>query len=427
MMKILEKTLERAYHSKILFIVIIFICSAAVRGYIIYKTQNMNNFIDNCIYVNMGRLVSHGVNPYDFNDNIELRKTFRNDQIAYYDLVSETQERWDYYASSNLPLTGLYLGLIDIFFPKNALAYRLSFAFVDIILCILIGLFIREFWKKETSIFVSWFFVLGLGACNLILLRWGIYMPEEKNLQIVLMLSSLYCALKSRLFLSSILLGCSVAFKGIGVLIGPILLFIWMEKTNDYPHRYMRIFFLCALSLISCFIWFIPYYPEVFTMMYVRLSGGASYAGSSSPWALIYPLIGDYWKIVRIFIIGIVVSVSFITTIKIKFNYQIFFLGILYSFTVLWLSTGSLDRNNIAVLYIVLSMGLIQSINYKLLASAYILLYAICMGMTFFFAGKQTMFYSQKYDQIYLLLFTIVYIAELLRYCLSTIKLKKVI
>jgi len=407
----MKRVFEHAYNSKIIFIVIIFICSVTVRGYIVYKTPGMNDNIDLCIYVNMGRLVSHGVNPYDFNDNVELRSTFRNDGIAYSEWVSETQERWDYYASSNLPLTGLYLGLIDRFFPNNALAYRLSFMFVDIILCILIGLFIREFWKKETSIYISWFFVLGLGAFNPILLKWGIMIPEEKNLQIVFMLSSLYFALKTRLFLSSVLLGCSVAFKGLGVFIGPILLFIWLEKTKGYPHRYMRIFSLCVISLIFCFIWFVPYYPEVFTMMYRRFSGGGSSVIHGSLWTLIYPIIGDYWKIVRIITICIMISVSFISAVKGKLKYQTFFLGVFYSFTVLWLSGGSMDRYNIAVLYIVLSMGLIQSINYKLLAGVYIFLYG-----AFYVNGIG---FSETYDALFLLLFTIDYIAELLRFCSS--------
>jgi hypothetical protein len=185
---------------------------------IVYVTPGTDKSIDLCIYIDSGQLVSNGINPYDFNDGKELRNLLRTDNVAYDEWVSRTQEKWDTYACSNLPLSLLYYGAIDYFFTGDALAYRIVFSFADALLSSLIVLFLIRYSGLKAGLFNLTFISL-IGIFTPILLLWGSVIPEDKGIQILLMLLAAIFSKEKNILLSAIFLGFSVAFKGLGVFI----------------------------------------------------------------------------------------------------------------------------------------------------------------------------------------------------------------
>ena len=77
----------------------------------------------------------------------EKRQELRTDNVAFNEYVGLTQERWDAYASSNLPLTVLLFGLIEKYAVLSSstvngyapgVIYRYFFALFDSIIAVLV-------------------------------------------------------------------------------------------------------------------------------------------------------------------------------------------------------------------------------------------------------------------------------------------------
>ena len=90
-----------------------FLVALSLRIVLIIISHNKIDEIDLKIYRDAGQLVANGVNPYDYNDNVELRQQLRTDKVNFDEYVSGDQDRWNYYANSNLPLATLFFGCIE--------------------------------------------------------------------------------------------------------------------------------------------------------------------------------------------------------------------------------------------------------------------------------------------------------------------------
>ena len=105
-----------------------FLLAIFVRSCLIYFTPEKNKLIDLLIYRDAGQLVVNGINPYDYDDQKELRHYMRLDSVSFNAYTSKDQDSWDYFAGSNLPMATLCFGLIEYFFASS-LSYRFIFAF----------------------------------------------------------------------------------------------------------------------------------------------------------------------------------------------------------------------------------------------------------------------------------------------------------
>jgi len=335
-------------------VVFVFFLALIVRLLLILTNHTKNKFTDLNIYRETGQLVKSGINPYKYTEDLEIRNKLRLDTIAYDPSVSQTQESWDYYTSSNLPMSSLHYGLIDKITNSNPVAFRIIFSFFDSVLSVIVVLFLIKYWKL-TSTWLNLILVLGAAALSPTLLLWGSIVPEDKGLQTLFMLLAVWLAKDKKWILSSVLLGISVAYKGLGIFISPLCLFFIMGQ----PENIFRInssqlkkgAIYTILSLFFAAIWFLPYLPEVLSMMLGRLSSNLNVdPGHGSIWTSIYKLFPGNWVYIKstlIIVISLIWSYAFLFK---KLNIPAISLFLLVLFVDIMLLQGSLDRMNIGIM-----------------------------------------------------------------------------
>ena len=199
-----------------------FALALVLRLAIIAASPRVNdNNTDLEIYRAGGALVHAGINPYDPRDGVDLRARMRADTIS--PTFKLTQAFWDYAAQANLPFNLLVFGAIDSV-SHSALAYRTAFAIADSLFAALAMAFVLSHWRA--SAIEALISGLALGACSLVMLQWGTHSPQDKGLEIVLMAGALLLTMSpnrvNRVVLGALVLGLSVAFKAVGVLLLPL-------------------------------------------------------------------------------------------------------------------------------------------------------------------------------------------------------------
>ncbi len=340
------------------------------RLFLILITPQFNYNIDLCIYIDGGELLSNKINPYDFTDKVDIRHSLRTDDKAYHYWTCGTQEKWNYYASSNLPLTLLLFGIID-FVSSTPIAYRVTFALFDSILSVIIALFIWKNWRIDLNS-MKLILILSISALSPTLLIWGTLIPEDKGVQIFLMIAAIYFSQSSNkyvsILLSSFFLGCSIAFKLVGVFIIPLCLYYSFVKFNHRGYdkgKLKHVILYIFLTTVFVFVWFIPFMPEVFTVTINRLfrSIGSSIPIHGSPWRLFYLLLPNSWNYIRNFIIFSFLILTALGIYRKKIEWEIVCGNLLITFLLLVLFGGSLDRNNIGIITTTLLIGSIMLKN----------------------------------------------------------------
>jgi hypothetical protein len=122
---------------------VVFAISLILRFGIIALTPGAGRYIDIDIYRCSGALVKSGVNPWDFSACPEIREKLReNSEVEW---VKESQDRWNFYVSGNLPLNLLYFAGIDLV-SHSSLWYRIVFAVQDSLCSVLIFIFVLFHW-----------------------------------------------------------------------------------------------------------------------------------------------------------------------------------------------------------------------------------------------------------------------------------------
>ena len=214
--------------------VVSFLLAAVGRFAFIGFTPMSESFIDLVIYMSGGRIVSHGLNPYDSTEGSEFRRKLRAEYAQAQPWLTETQERFDFYASGNLPLNLMFFGAIDHFLPGNPYAYRAAFALADSLLSALVVCFVFRVWRVAPSV-ANLLLAAGLGVFSPILFFCGVLQPEDKGLEILLLLSAVCFAWLRRWVLSAFLLAASIAYKGVGVFIAPLCLWYAAARPGVFP------------------------------------------------------------------------------------------------------------------------------------------------------------------------------------------------
>ena len=335
-------------------VVFVFFLALVVRLLLILTNHTKNKFTDLNIYRETGQLVKSGINPYKYTEDAEMRNKLRLDTIAFDPSVSQTQEGWDYYTSSNLPMSSLHYGLIDKITNSNPVAFRIIFSFFDSVLSVIVALFLIKYWQLRNS-WLSLILILGAAALSPTLLLWGSIIPEDKGLQTLFMLLAVWLAKDKKWILSSVLLGISVAYKGLGIFISPLCLFFIMDQPDNIfrinSSQIKKGVIYTVLSLLFAGIWFLPYIPDVLTMMAGRLSSNLKVdPGHGSIWTMVYNTLPGSWVYIKsIFIIVISFIWSYTFLFK-KINLPAVSLFLLVLFVDIMLLQGSLDRMNIGIM-----------------------------------------------------------------------------
>jgi hypothetical protein len=395
----------------------------SLRLILISITPFKNEDIDLQIYRDAGQLVANGVNPYDFNDNVELRKQLRTDKDNFNEWVCSDQEKWNYYANSNLPLASLFFGGIEYCFasPKS---FRYTFAFFDSILAVLILAFVINKWQyrlPHNRIFnklppklqhnFPLLIGLSLGALSPILFLWGTYMPEPKGMGLLLILSSIYFSDSSNkklsMFVSPVLLGFSVAFIGLGIFIGPLCLYN-IYKNDDKGYR--EIVFYCLISFLACAICFAPFLPELLKMMLSRMRFAVhTEPQHGSMWSELFKMLPNAWLLIKNVFIVIFVSINIIGFLRKRLNVTILSANLLYLFTIIYLMNGSMDRMNIALITLIILLGYSQFFRITTLLWLVYLPYGIFSFFYSYYLGIR-----QDFDGVFVFSFTVLYFAFLI-------------
>jgi hypothetical protein len=396
-----------------------FLIALLIRLLSISLSRSKDHDIDLAIYRDAGQLVVNGINPYNFNDNVELRQKLRTDKDNFNEYVSSEQERWDYYANSNLPLATLFFGGVEYCFASPR-AFRYVFAFFDSILAVMILAFVINKWKynlpdnkfvkslpEKFRTDLPIYLGFSLGAVSPILLLWGTFIPEPKGIGLLLILSSIYFSdstnRKLSMLLSPVLLGFSVAFIGLGVFIAPLCLSN-ISKNNKNAFRNITIY--CLISLISCAICLIPFMPELGIMMFNRMNGAINaepYHGSM--WTELFKLFPKSWLLFRAALIALFIGINIFGFLRKRLSILIISANLLYLFTCIYLLDGSLDRMNISIITLILLAG-----------SSQVFYITNILWLFYFIYGIFSFFYScffginQDLDGLFVFLFTILYI-----------------
>ncbi|MBX2959213.1 MAG: hypothetical protein KF732_04585 [Flavobacteriales bacterium] len=352
----MQELIKILFSKRKILLILIFVFAFITRLYLIYNTPYQNESIDLNIYRDGGQLITNGINPYNYSDKIDIRNQLRLDSIAFNVWICETQERWDFYASSNLPLSLLFYGLIDSISDGNSTIYRIFFDIIDALLALVIALILLRFWKLNPS-FINLILLLGAGALSPTLLLWGAIFPEDKGLQILLMLLAILLAIDRKWFLSSIFLGCSIAFKGLGVFIIPLCLFFLINE-NQKIHKsnkkqFKLILLYLSLTFFFSIIWFLPYMPEIFEMMKKRIEmnlGSEVIPEHGSIWVIVMNIFPNKWEYIKTFSIAIISILWGYAFLFRKVNIPALSLFILVLFVDILLLKGSMDRMNIGLI-----------------------------------------------------------------------------
>lgn len=392
----------------------------------------MNKWIDLVIYADGGQLIVNGINPYDELDQMAVRDSLRGDSIAYNYYVDETQEKWNFYASSNLPLSVLYYGVIEKITSGDLYSYRVAFAIMDSLLAVVIALFILENWTPNLSYKIL--AIVGMAILSPVILYHGVLLPEDKGVQILLMISAIYFSKKKYLIASTLALGWSVAFKGLGIFIAPLCLYYFIGEPKSLQtsekNIFRNAFVFMLLSAVFAVQPFIFYLPEVTEMMFQRLDQNvnALIPIHSSPWRMVYLMFPDSWELTKILFSIFFVIINVVGVWRRRLGLEIATASLLLWFVVISLLAGSLDRMNIAFVTIILLMGLKHGWGALFLLSFYSF-----AGVIIFFTGyasvhKIDSLDSELYDSIFTLFFCLSYISLLTYFALgrNTLQSKKI-
>ncbi len=406
-----------------------FLLAIFVRSCIIYFTPQANKLMDLSIYREAGQLVVNGINPYDYNDQKELRNYLRTDSISYNEYTSRDQDSWNFQAGAALPMATLFFGGIEYYFTSYE-AYRYIFAFFDSLLAVLVLAIVLKKWKlsaysiinneaqRKFQYFLPYIIGLSLAAISPVFLLHVTVNPEYKGVGLLLILSTFYFSDNSlkiySILLSPLLLGFSISFIGLGIFIVPICFY---NIYTNYSIKYLILYGFIAF--VSSIIWLVPFLPELITMMNSRMNSVSNIPNHGSMYVIFYKMMSLKCVLaLKNVLTFLFIGISIIGLIKKRLNIAILSASLIYIFTCIYLVSGNLDRGNIAITMVIII--LLYSRFYKM-TFLLTLLYFIHGCFTFFytFITQHIRFY---FDGYFIVLFSLIYFIFLIN---QTFKNKK--
>ncbi|GAB3182082.1 hypothetical protein [Telluribacter humicola] len=353
---------------------LVFLVSFIARVIIINFTPSSNSFADISCLVNGGQMISHGINPYDFEDNVELREKLRLDEFGDNYWLCSNQDNWNYHSANNLPFNLLFNGFLDFFFEGNVYYYRYAYAFLDSCIGYITTLFFFQLISLPINIF-SIAFVLLVSSLSPALLLNGTFIPEDKGFQVLLILLSLWFSIHRKFFWACIFLSFSIGFKAIGALIAPICLAYYVLGKDNFlkvrewqtlvkelftPTSSLKKTVLFTVVTVALFlVIYLPFASDFSRIINQRILYDIDNAPNhSSLWIIFYRTFPESWQTIRTTILCLITLVLLIAFLKNLLPADIFLLSILLLFLCVALLTGSLDRNNMAMQPVIVYMAM---------------------------------------------------------------------
>jgi hypothetical protein len=369
----------------IVLAVLVFVAAFAVRVVVIKLTPRGDYYTDLEIYRASGELILDGVNPYDFSDKIAVRSALR--QQAHSPSIRNEQPIWDYYTSGNLPMNLLFFAGIGAI-NDTPRFHRYSYAFFDSILSVLVVWFVIRHWGRRRGALSVMLESRGLSSNAALLaerlliglalvcfspvfLKSGVVFPEDKGVEILLILAAIACSLSrdDRVWYwgGALFLGLSIAFKGLGIFLAPLFA---CRLLASPVRRWLRFFVFALMVTLLAAGWIPPFWPGVANMVKTRLLlGSALPPQHASIWVLPSVYLPSIWKPLRLVAMGVVVCVSFLGYWRRKIRLDLLCTTLLLAFVVVWLINGGMDRENIGIVPALLVLGS-SSVNAALLCMA---------------------------------------------------------
>lgn len=353
---------------------LVFVVSFAVRITAIKMFPQYDHHDDIEIYRASGALIVRGINPYDFSDHISVRMLLR-EQSPNPDMRNLSQARWDYYASSNLPMNLLFFGALNAI-SDSPLLHRYAYGFFDSLLCVLIVWFVLRHWpavpgypgltlssaglSSNAALFAERLGIgLALGCFSPILFKNGAAIPEDKGIQILLMLAAVACYLSrsERIWFwgGAVFLGLSIAFKGLGIFLVPL----FASRLAAQPKRaWKRSSVFAAVCAAAAGVWLIPFGRGVAAMVGTRLALASTLEPQhASLWVIPSTYFPSGWKALRLGLLLATLGVAFVGYWQKRIGIEVVCVTVLLTFVVIWMINGSTDRQNIALLPVILLLG----------------------------------------------------------------------
>ncbi len=336
--------------STLLYALLLVAAVIGVRLQIIQNSLPQNQNIDLGIYREVGQLLDHGINPYDYTSQLELRERLRADQIgssnAY---IIGDSGRYAYYTSGNLPGSTLLFGAIEQIAQDNPLSWRYALLLGDVFIALAALYFLV---RSGVPLNVE-----NLGALSAFvifypsLLVWGGVIPQDKQFQTALMIllaARLRGAEPATGVLAALAVGVlgalAVWFKAFGVFLAPVALKYFWPRYRDL------IIAAGALTLVSLAL------VAPFGLTFVDVIWGRATAASDvgatpihgSPWTLVMPELARFWRPIAT---GLFVLGALYLMLRRRFDTLNFAAALLVAYVCIWVVNGSMDRQNIAIVF----------------------------------------------------------------------------
>jgi len=394
-----------------IFLILCLVVIAVTRSAIILRSDYAG--IDITIYREVGQLVSNGINPYDYTSNELMREALRADGYGIDPEVIRGKSEYNYYVSGNLPASTALYGLID-WIGQSKHWWRLALAMGDIL--IVVGaffLFSRAGIPLDTA---SRQIVFSLATVYYpSSIQWGVVFSEDKQFQTALMLFLAGLTIKSTWkapTVAAIAIGVvgsfAVLFKALGVFLAPLALSYFRAR----PRREFVIAVAFASSIAALF--FLYFGTAFIFLMGARATGGSSaIANHGSPWVLLPAVAAQYARPVLCLLLLVGAGVAYRRQ---KLDMLNLCAAACVIFTCLWITSGSMDRMNIAMIFAMMCMATVSVKNWcTLVAVNFAVQLPLYAGVFARLNDPKWLFYPERPDAIATIVFLISYFAIIYR------------
>jgi hypothetical protein len=393
-----------AFKPKI-FMALCLLAIVVTRSAIIFGSNEAG--MDIKIYREVGQLLSNGINPYDFTSNESLRQALRTDDYGLPPEENRGRAGYDYYVSGNLPASTALYGIID-WIGHSKQWWRLALALGDVLAAAgAFFLFSRacipiDTISKQTAFALAMVYYPSA-------IQWGVIYSEDKQFQTALMFFLAGLVIRGTWkapTAAAIAIGAvgsiGVLFKALGVFLVPLAL-------NYFRARPRRDFIIAVASAALIAVLFCLYFGTAFIFLIgARTTGGSSaFAYHGSPWVLLPHVAAQYARplLCVLLLIGACAAYH-----RQKIDMLNLCAAACVIFTCLWITSGSMDRMNIAMIFAMMCMATVSVGNWCTLVTVnfafQVPLYA---GVIARLHDPRWLFYPERPDAIATIVFLISY------------------
>jgi len=384
------------------FLALCLVVIAVTRSAIIFGSDYTG--VDLTIYREAGQLMVNGLNPYDFTSHQNTRNALASDYGIGLD-------EYNYYVSGNLPASTALYGLIEWLADGNSKWWRLALALGDIFACLAAFFLFRRAGVPLDTFSMQTTFSLAMVYYPSVI-QWGTIHTEDKQFQTALMLLLAGLVVRS-VSKAPVIAAMAIGTVGsLGILFKALAIFLVPPALNYFrarPHReFMLALTFAALVAACCLLYF--------GTAFISLMGARAMAGSSalaashgSPWVLLPAVAAQY---LRPFLCLVLLAGAWVAWRRRKIDLLNLCAAACVIFTCLWITHGSMDRMNIAMIFAMMSIATVSVSKWRTLVTlnfvCQIPLYAAVIARH---SDPRWLFYQERPDVIATVIFLASYFA----------------